>query len=359
MLWRATHTAMSATALAVQAGSRVAGRTLLLVLAADWFMGTAQASAPTRVSIDVGTTVECHDVTPAEFTQGHPQEKIVEATFHVSALLMSGRATDLEELHLIIESREGRMRVVDFKPRTELASDLAGDVEVSATVNKNSTLNASLGSVLVGQAGPVHVQASPGPSFGTTNTNGTKETYRRLSSKQLVLASGTVNAEHGVFFKWRHSNQNSLEGSREVSCRFVVPREWRGDWVQANCEVLAMRHSYLGSKVEPCDQVAAVVGLYLVGDAVAQQAARELAAAQCGATPAPDQPGAQRQVCNKPVAQSKSNSLPDWIKLSPIFKLCNQPGSPKARESASVPAASVANPSMSMAMSSLKQMSGK
>jgi hypothetical protein len=350
---------MGLPALMVHAGLTVASCTLLLGLAADWLVGAAQAAAPTRVTIDLGTTVECHDVTPAEFTQGHPQEKIVEATFHVSVLLTSGRATDLEELHLIVESREGRMRVVDFKPRTELESEVAGDVEVSATVNKNSTLNASLGSVLAGQVGPVHVQSSPGPSFGTTNTNGTKETYKRLPGKQLVLASGTVNAEHGVFFKWRRSNQNSLEGWREVSCRFVVPREWRGDWVAANCEVLARRQNYLGSKVEPCDQVSAVVGLYLVGDAVAQQAARELAAAQCSAATAGDQPGVQRQVCNKPVTNANGSGLPAWIKLSPIFKLCNHAAGPTAGEAAAVPAAQLANPSMSMAMTSLKQLSGK
>lgn len=324
---------------------------LVLALAGIWPVQPLLA-APPRVSLDIGTTVECHDVTPPEFAKAHPREKIVEAKFHVSALLTSGRPSDLEELHLILESREGRMRVMDFLPRTELASEVAGDIDVSATNDRNQVLSASLGTVVASQVGSVHVTSSPGPSFGSSHAHGTKESYKRLSEKQLVLASGTVNAEHGVFFKWRHSSQASLEGLREVSCRFVVPREWRGDWVQAHGEMLAVRHDFLGSKIEPCDQVTTMIGLYLLGDSVAQQAARDLALAQASNSPGTERPGVQRQVCNKPVTPAKSYSMSDWFKLSPLFKPA---GTASSAGDTAVGAAS----GVTTALASLRELSGK
>lgn len=348
-----TTSAVSWTMVLASAPRKAAAGCLLLALAGNPLAPAAWAAAPPRVSLDVGTTVECHEVTLPEFTQAHPQEKLVEAKFHLSALLTSGRADDLEELTLILENREGRMRVVDFTPHTELVSELAGDVEVSATDDKNAVLSASLGTVLASQVGAVHVTSSPGPSFGTSHNRGTKETYKRLASKQLVLAAGTVHAEHGVFFKWRRSSQASLEGLREVSCRFVVPRDWRGDWLQASCEMLAVRHSYLGSKVEPCDQVSTMIGLYLVGDNVAQRAARELALAQASAGTGADRSGAQRQVCNKPVTAAKNNGMPDWLRLSPLFKATGY-----AAPAAAAASSSGVNPGVTMALGSLRQLSG-
>ena len=42
----------------------------------------------------------------------------------------------------------------------------------------------------------------------------------------------------------------SLEGSREVTCRFIVPHDWSGDWVQINCEVLGRHKNYFTDKIE-------------------------------------------------------------------------------------------------------------
>ena len=183
-------------------------------------------------------------------------------------------------MQLAIDSPQRRLRVVDFQPRTELASDLAGDVEVCNTDDTVQSLNASLGGVVAADHGPGHVQASPAAGVGVTQNRGSKETYHRLPPKQLVLASGTTNAEHGVFFKWRRSSQVALEGSREVTCRFIVPHDWSGDWVQINCEVLGRHKNYFTDKIELAGRAWPLVALYLSGNAVAQDAAAALAFAQ-------------------------------------------------------------------------------
>ncbi|HEY4312334.1 MAG TPA: hypothetical protein VGN12_22995 [Pirellulales bacterium] len=293
---------------------------------------TCAMAAPPRVAIDVGTIVECADVTPPAYASDRSQERIVEARIRFSVLLQAGREADLEQLQVTVVSPERRMRVVDFQPRTALASELAGDVEICNSNDTTQSLNASLGGVISGDHGPAHVQASPAAGVGVTQIRGSKETFHRLSPKIAVLASGTTNAEHGVFFKFRHSSQVALEGSREVTVRFLVPHEWRGDWVRLDAEMLGRHRNYLGEKIEPCGQTQVYLGLYDAGNAVAHQAAMAVASAQAsnevpaghGTTVA-----AQRHTVNKPVmssdkANAESRKQQEWFALPSVFKLCNQ-----------------------------------
>ena len=258
---------------------------------------------------------------PSRLSPHHPQAKIIEAKFRFSVLLQSGREQDLEQLQLVIHSPERRLRVVDFQPRTELASELAGDVEVSTNTDTVASLNASLGGVVSGDHGPAHVQVSPTGGLGVTQNRGSKETFHRLSPKQAVLASGTINAEHGVFFKWRRTTQVTLEGSREVTCRFLVPHDWQGDWVELTCDLSGRTRNYLGERIEPSGHVGALVGLYLAGDANAQAAAAQLAAAQmpppAGAT------ASGSHVAYKPVLPAERRASPDWFGLPALFKPCD------------------------------------
>ncbi len=134
-----------------------------VLLAAGFSMLAASAHAASpKVTIDIGTAVECHDVSAPEFAVTHPNDKIVEGTFRLSVLLKAGDPDDLEELHLMIDSSEGLLRVVDFRPRTELASEVTGEVEVSSSADNSRTFNASIGG-LVGQLGPRRSIRRPAP----------------------------------------------------------------------------------------------------------------------------------------------------------------------------------------------------
>ena len=341
---------MCATSIRLAIGSLA--NILLLSAMAALVPVDARAAAPVRLVIDVGSFVECRDVTPAEFSALHSQEKIIEAKIRISTQLVSGREQDLEQLQIAVGSPARRMRVADFQPRTELASEMAGDVEVCATDDTVQSLNASLGGVVAGDHGPAHVQVSPAAGVGVTQNRGSKETYHRLSPKQAVVASGTINAEHGVFFKWRRTSQVTLEGAREVTCCFVVPRDWRGDWVEVNCQMLARYHNYFGDKIEPCGQTLVFAGLYLAGDTAAEDAARACATAQMPAGAADEAAvvqGGKRHVVNKPVASSQ-----DWFALPPLFKLCNheREATPSAYSSAA------ARPDVATALEGLRELSG-
>jgi len=285
----------------------------------------AQAALPC-VAIDVGTIVECAEVSPADVSVAAHRDRVIEARFRLSLLVDSGREQDLEQLQITIDSPERRLRVIDFQPRTELASELAGDVEVCKSQDTVQSLNASLGGVVNADHGPAHVQASPAAGVGLTQNRGSKETFHRLAPRQLVLASGTTHAEHGVFFKWRHSSQVTLEGSREVTVRFLVPHDWRGDWVQLQAEVLGHQKGYFSEKVESCGQAHFYVGLYIAGDSQAQQAALALALAQ--APPeirqqAADAAGVERRVAYKPAMSTEPRKSTEWFGLPSLFKFCS------------------------------------
>jgi hypothetical protein len=280
---------------------------------------TAFAGAP-RVAIDIGPTVECREVGDATAVAAH--EKIVEATFHLSVLLESGLDRDLEQLRLSIESPEHRLRVVDFQPRTELSSELASNVEISSTAESSKSMSVAPS----GQYGPVQIQVASGGGLGVTQNQGSKETYHRLAPKQVLVASGTTNAAHGVFFKWKKSSQVTLEGAREATCQFAVPRGWRGDWVHVRCEVLGVHRNYLGEKIEQCGQAEILVGLHLVGDRDAYRAARQLSETQGSVLASQSSsPTGVRYVANRPISEDRNTSR-EWFSLPAMFKLCDHSG---------------------------------
>ncbi len=236
---------------------------------------TAQAER-LRVRFDVNSAAECVDITPEEFAATNPHEKIVEAKFLISVFVDSGDAADLAEVIVFIENPERRLRVVDFLPKTELATDIAGHIEVVDTTEAAETADASLGGAVTVEYGMLKATASPSAGAGKQHRTTQKQTYQRLPPQELVLAAGTMNRQHGVFFKLRPSSQHVLEGMHELVCRFAVPKTWRGDYLVVRCEGRRAESSFLSREPLVCGHQCMYVGLYLRGDAWAKHLAQSL-----------------------------------------------------------------------------------
>ncbi len=191
-------------------------------------LSSVAAAAAPRVAFDMSYTVECRDVTPEGYSSKNPDLRIVEAKFRISTRLESGREAELEELLIEITSPDQELPVVDFMPRTELDTDVAGEIEVVENREDSESTNAGLGGTVGVEYGIVKAQASPSAGGGKTHVAGTKETYKRIPPKQLLLASGTIHRGNGVFFKLKPSTHASLEGVRECATLFVVPSDWTG-----------------------------------------------------------------------------------------------------------------------------------
>ena len=233
---------------------------------------TAYAGPP-KVGFDVSYSVECREITPKEFAEANPDSKLIEARFQVSSLIRRGEEKDIKELMYVIWSPEKRLRVADFEPKTRVGSDVADAIEVVEKGENAASLNGSVAVQISPLAG---VELSPSAGASNTKKHNLEQKYSRLPPKQLLLASGTTNREHGVFFKLKPSSQASLEGRKEFVCVFVVPSGWRGDYAYVDCAARP-RKQPPWTKPDDCGSRRVLVGLYLQGDPEAREAAERLA----------------------------------------------------------------------------------
>ncbi|MFV2067034.1 MAG: hypothetical protein ACC645_08635, partial [Pirellulales bacterium] len=260
------------------------GRSVLYVLPAMVLAGVngllsssslVMAGAP-KVSFDVGQVVECRDVTPDSFSQTNPTEKVIEARFRVSVLVTQGRPEDIEEVMITLVSPKRRLRVVDFSPKTRLATNVVGDVETVETTEVEKSRTACVGGRVAGEYGVGRIDISPSAGVGNVKRNLSKETFRRLPPKTSVLVSGTTYREYGVFFKLKPFEQESIEGLKEFTCRWVVPASWRGDWAMVTCQARGYRRNLFYASLKRCGFAEVPIGLYLQGDATAKRMATRL-----------------------------------------------------------------------------------
>jgi len=245
---------------------------VFLGAAAFAWLAAAHAGPP-NVGFDVSYSVECRDVTPRDFVEANPRSKIIEARFQVSALVRRGDEADLKEMMYVVLSPEKRLQVVDFEPKTQMKTEFVDPVQVVETDEDASSIDGSL-SVEINPLSNVEIRPSAGASKMSKNNR--QEKYAKRAPRRLVVASGTMNRGHGVFFKLKPYSQVSLQGRKEFVCRFVVPKDWRADYVYVDCAAQPRSKSpWTGS--EPVGARRVLVGLYLQGDGEAREAAERLA----------------------------------------------------------------------------------
>ena len=249
---------------------------LLLSLAVVLLLALPASAGTPHVRFDASTTIECVDITPDDFAAAYPRDMVVEAKFRVSVLVDEGSEADVEDVTITLASPQQRLRVADFAPRTETASDYTGQIETTSKTESHRSAEASIKGLITGFYGPATAQATPSAAAGTSKHTVTNESFRKLPTKNLVVASGTVQGEAGVFFKLKRSSQVPLEGTREYTVLLVVPRDWRGDGMTLTCEARGYSQKLLVRKLANCGQVQQPVGLYLTGDAEARRAAFRL-----------------------------------------------------------------------------------
>ncbi len=236
----------------------------------------ARADSPS-IAFDFGRTAECRDVTPADSDALFPHEKIVELRLRVSVHLLSGNLDDVEEIRIEIGDCDGRMRVHSFEPSTRLESHHTQAIRRSTTTEQTKSLAGSLGGELPVPLGEVVAHLTPTLSGRLSQRHAVTETEHRIAPQHVVVASGTIGQEHGVFYKLRSSPLSSLEGVHELVVRFIVPEQWRGDAVQVCCRATGQEQFLWIKHDATWGHTCAPVALYLSGDLKARQAAQRYA----------------------------------------------------------------------------------
>ena len=245
---------------------------LLLVLLLPFDNGQAQAERPS-IDFDFGSTAACRELVLDGEAGVYPGEKIVELKLRISVHLNSGDLDKVDEIRIEVKDCDRKMQIHGFEPRTRLESRVSEDIEWSKTVEKGNSLGASLGGEVPVVLGKGVAHLTPTISGGNTNREVVTEVQKRIAPKHAVITSGTIDGEHGVFFKLHRSTQSSLEGVHELTIRFVVPKVWRGDSIQVCCQALGQEKFLWIKQRATWTHVCSRVAVYLAGDVGARRAA--------------------------------------------------------------------------------------
>ena len=229
----------------------------------------ADADDTTRIKFDIPEKIECRDVTPEKYAAAHPTLKVIEAKFRISAKFIEGDESNVVDFDYMISSPEMRLDILDFLPNTTLESTYADDrIEVS-DVTQTSEANSE--------------EARVGYSIFSLNAVRNQSAkrleqnlYQRVAPKSLVLASGTINRGHGVFYKLRPSKGATLEGAKDFTFLATVPKTWRGDWCTFLCLARYNKKSLVASSVVLAGTDNTHVGLYMIGDREANDLSTKL-----------------------------------------------------------------------------------
>ena len=237
--------------------------------------GPEETADAAGLAFDFGRAIECRDVTTPEFSERYPDERVIESTIRLSVYLTSGAMSDVETIRVEIGDVDRRLKVYDFSPSTRLESEFSDDIETVKTTESSHSFEASLGGEIPCIGGSV-ANVTPSISGGKGGKEVVTEKQKRVAPKQAVIASGTTNEEHGVFFVLRPSPTTSLEGVHELKVQFVVPVTWRGDAVRMAVQAAGNQKVLWMSQPKVLAQKASSVALYLEGDFAARRAAERL-----------------------------------------------------------------------------------
>jgi len=232
---------------------------------------TSPAEAkPPQVRFDVAPAVACRDVTDEAFLSLYPGERLFEVRLEISSLI-SGDAADLAEYFFRMTSGQRGFRIVDYAPRTILASDYAGGIAVEEKAEQSG----KAGVIISGPWQP----ATASGHLETDRKQTLTRKYELVAPLASVSASGTIEQGQGVYFKLRPSRQTSLEGSKEFQLVFRAPAAWRAGILHLFCEARGVSRGIVRAFDEPvrCGALEFPIALYRAGDEEARVIAERYA----------------------------------------------------------------------------------
>jgi hypothetical protein len=143
----------------------------------------------------------------------------MEAQFKVSVKTDSSEMAKRLVITFNFESPDHLLRTYDFLPKTNTVTD-KGEI----TVKQSSEASVGAKVLLAGSA-------------DATGKAGIEvlRSWSELPDRRVQVASGTINNEHGVFFKLNPTTQHTVEGQHTFVWFFEAPIEWRCDYVRLVC----------------------------------------------------------------------------------------------------------------------------
>jgi hypothetical protein len=222
------------------------------------------------LQFDTNPSVACQELVDPEFTRSVPDEKLIVVQCTVSVLGIGGRNA-LDECLFHFYSPELFARVHDFAPKTLVATDVVGNIQIEHEGVQSAGVH-------MGASGEGSGILTAEISANQEHRSAENRSYELLPPRELVTAAGTLGRGTGVYFKIRRTTQQSLEGTHLFSLILRVPTAWRGGYLRLHCQAFSARTRLQESQMMA--QSAFMIPLYMQGDAEAKQQAMRLMSAE-------------------------------------------------------------------------------
>jgi hypothetical protein len=226
----------------------------------------AQTPPGPRVQFDAPYQIAVREIAaPAQVVQ--PGEKLVEARFDVSSIVVAGNERDVTQFVFQLQSLQRTMQVHDYQPRSARDTSIAGSVAVTeGRENANSAGFDLTGKYQDWTNATLHL--------GESSKESGNRKFDRLPPLETVVASGTIFRGTGVYFKLHTTDRQLLEGATTICVLWRVPNQWRADYVHLRCVAEGRTR---GQGPQRAGQRDFLIPVSMAGDTVAQQAATRFA----------------------------------------------------------------------------------
>jgi len=237
------------------------------------FISLAQATLPS-LQFDVEHRVACVDVQNQSQFKVEKGERLVQACIPISTLVRQGSPERLTQLLMRIENPDRSIQVVDYQPRTTLATDIVGNIGIETKHDQSSAFDLALSGQQAGILGTTSVDLG--------NKQGKSVKWQHRPPLALLSASGTIARGSGAYFKLRSSSQTSLEGNRNFTLLLRVPHDWQSGVLHIDCRGQARQRNSLTQREEVvnCGHHRFVVALHATGNLLAQRHAERFIQAE-------------------------------------------------------------------------------
>jgi hypothetical protein len=230
----------------------------------------ARAGAPPLVEFDAPFSLPCRSLPLRSPAPGDLKE-LIEVVIPISARLRAGAEKDLRKcLYTMVDpARPETLAVTDLLPQTQLKTEFAKPIQVNQEHLAKVGINLSAH----------YVVAATADAMGQLKSG---LNYEMLPPQEIVLASGTTQYGHGVFFELKPSTQTTLEGVKSFSVIFAVPRGWRAGCLRLECEAVGLDRGVVPPFDREVSSGRAVfyLALHLAGDGPAERLADDVARCQ-------------------------------------------------------------------------------
>ena len=93
---------------------------------------------------DTAYLVSCRDVTTEEYAEANPHQRLVEARFHITALVADGESSAHMQYVYRLASPTGNVQIVDYDPHTQQSTAVAGNVSIEKKKETSKSLGISV-----------------------------------------------------------------------------------------------------------------------------------------------------------------------------------------------------------------------